>query len=157
MKVMLTKTAIAVLAGGAMFLGIASAHSESTGNKEADFRIAEMKKLGGNMGAISKVVKGEANYSEALNDNAKEIAEIAANMANLFPEGSGVEASRAKPEIWDAQYAAEFQQDIEAFQAASAQLVTAVQSGDVEMIGAALKETGGTCGGCHKQFRKPKD
>ena len=157
MKVMLTKTAIAVLAGGAMFLGIASAHSESTGNKEADFRIAEMKKLGGNMGAISKVVKGEANYSESLNDNAKEIAEIAANMTNLFPEGSGVEASRAKPEIWDAQYTADFQQDIKEIQAASAQLVTAVQSGDVEMIGAALKETGGTCGGCHKQFRKPKE
>ncbi|WP_339634947.1 cytochrome c [uncultured Sneathiella sp.] len=157
MRVMLTKTAIAVLAGGAMFLGIASAHSESTGNKEADFRIAEMKKLGGNMGAIAKVVKGEANYTEALIDNAKEISAIAANMAKLFPEGSGVEASRAKPEIWDAQYAADFQEDIDALQAASTQLVVAVESGDVAMIGAALKETGGTCGGCHKQFRKPKE
>ncbi|MEX1035440.1 MAG: cytochrome c [Sneathiella sp.] len=157
MKVMLTKTAVAMLAGGAMFIGIASAHSESTGNKEADFRIAEMKKLGGNMGAIAKVVKGEANYTEALNDNAKEIAEIAANMANLFPEGSGVEASRAKPEIWDDKYKDEFRKDIEDLQAASSQLVVAVQSGDVAMIGAALKETGGTCGACHKQFRKPKD
>ncbi|MFC4270512.1 hypothetical protein GQF03_02035 [Sneathiella chungangensis] len=155
MKVMLTKTAVAMLAGAALFMGIATAHSESTGNAEADFRIAEMKKLGMNMGAIGKVAKGEMSYSDSLNDNAMQIAEIAANMGKLFPEGSGVEASRAKPEIWTEKDA--FQKDIENLQAAATQLVAAVKTGDQAMIGAALKETGGTCGACHKQFRKPKD
>lgn len=154
MKKMLTKPVMVVLIGGALFAGIASAHSESTGNAEADFRIAEMKKLGMNMGAIAKVAKGEVAYSDSLNDNAEEIAGIAANMPKFFPEGSGVEASRAKPEIWT--QPDEFQKDIEDFQAAATQLVVAVKSGDQAMIGAALKETGGTCGGCHKQFRKPK-
>jgi len=154
MKVMLMKSAIAMLAGGLIFVGIASAHSASTGNAEADFRIVEMKKLGMNMGAIAKVVKGEASYGPSLNDNAKGIAEIAANMAKLFPEGSGVEEARSKPEIWVDKDA--FQKDIENFQAASTQLVVAVQSGDQAMMGAALKQTGGTCGACHKQFRKPK-
>lgn len=155
MKVMLTKTAVAMLAGAALFMGIATAHSESTGNAEADFRIAEMKKLGMNMGAIGKVAKGEMSYSDSLNDNAMQIAEIAANMGKLFPEGSGVEASRAKPEIWTEKDA--FQKGIENLQAAATQLVAAVKTGDQAMIGAALKETGGTCGACHKQFRKPKD
>ena len=154
MKVAVTKPVVAILAAGALFAGIANAHSESTGNAEADFRIAEMKKLGMNMGAIAKVVKGEASYSDALNDNAKQIAAIAANMGKLFPEGSGVEASRAKPEIWTEQD--KFQMDIEALQAAATQLVAAVKTGDQAMMGAALKETGGTCGACHKQFRKPK-
>ncbi|MDF2368903.1 cytochrome c [Sneathiella sp.] len=155
MKKMLMKPVMAVLIGGALFAGIASAHSESTGNAEADFRIAEMKKLGMNMGAIAKVAKGEMSYSDSLNDNAAEIAEIASNMPKLFPEGSGVEASRAKPEIWTE--TAAFQEDIDNFQAAATQLVAAVKTGDQAMIGAALKETGGTCGGCHKQFRKPKE
>lgn len=154
MKKMLMKPVMAILIGGALFGGMANAHSESTGNKEADFRIAEMKKLGMNMGAIAKVAKGEMAYSDSLNDNAEEIAGIAANMPKFFPEGSGVEASRAKPEIWT--QPDEFQKDIEDFQAAATQLVVAVKSGDQAMIGAALKETGGTCGGCHKQFRKPK-
>ena len=154
MKKMLMKPVMAILIGGALFGGMANAHSESTGNKEADFRIAEMKKLGMNMGAIAKVAKGEVAYSDSLNDNAEEIAGIAANMPKFFPEGSGVEASRAKPEIWTRPD--EFQKDIEDFQAAATQLVVAVKSGDQAMIGAALKETGGTCGGCHKQFRKPK-
>lgn len=154
MKKILTKPVMAILIGGALLGGMANAHSESTGNKEADFRIAEMKKLGMNMGAIAKVAKGEMAYSDSLNDNAKDIAEIAANMPKFFPEGSGVEASRAKPEIWT--QPDEFQKDIEDFQAAATQLVVAVKSGDQAMIGAALKETGGTCGGCHKQFRKPK-
>ncbi|MCC3306264.1 c-type cytochrome [Sneathiella sp. HT1-7] len=154
MKKMLMKPVMAILIGGALFGGMANAHSESTGNKEADFRIAEMKKLGMNMGAIAKVAKGEVAYSDSLNDNAEEIAGIAANMPKFFPEGSGVEASRAKPEIWT--QPDEFQKDIEDFQAAATQLVVAVKSGDQAMIGAALKETGGTCGGCHKQFRKPK-
>lgn len=155
MKKMFTKPVMAILIGGALFGGIASAHSESTGNAEADFRIAEMKKLGMNMGAIAKVAKGEVAYSDSLNDNASQIAEIAANMPKLFPEGSGVEASRAKPEIWEEKDA--FQKKIEDLQAAATQLVVAVQTGDQAMIGAALKETGGTCGACHKQFRKPKD
>lgn len=142
------------MVGGALLAGMASAHSESTGNKEADFRIAEMKKLGMNMGAIAKVAKGEVSYSDSLNDNAAEIAAIAANMPKLFPEGSGVESSRAKPEIWTEQDA--FQSDIEDLQSAAIELVAAVKTGDQAMIGAALKKTGGTCGACHKQFRKPK-
>ncbi|MZR30596.1 c-type cytochrome [Sneathiella litorea] len=155
MKKLFTKPVMAILIGGVLFGGIASAHSESTGNAEADFRIAEMKKLGMNMGAIAKVAKGEESYSASLNDNAAQVAEIAANMPKLFPEGSGVEASRAKPEIWTQQD--EFQKDIESLQTAAIQLVAAVKSGDQAMIGAALKETGGTCGACHKQFRKPKE
>ena len=157
MKYMLKQSVVALLVGGSLIAGMASAHSESTGNAAADHRIAEMKKMGMNMGAIAKVAKGEMAYSEALNANAKAVAEIASNMPALFPAGSGVEESRAKPEIWEDQYKDAFQKDIKNLQAASEQLVAAVETGDPAKIGAALKATGGTCGGCHKQFRKPKE
>lgn len=157
MRKKVLKSVFGLVLGGAVLVSMASAHSESTGNAEADYRIAEMKKLGMNMGAIGKVAKGEVAYSPELNDNAKAIAELASNMGKWFPEGSGVESSRAKPEIWDDKYKEEFAQDITDLQAASVQLIAAVQSGDQGKIGAALQGTGKTCGGCHKQFRKPKD
>jgi|TARA_R110002094_G_scaffold6586_9_gene15741 cytochrome c556 len=153
----ITRSLAAIMTGAVLFTGVAMAHDHSTGNAEADLRIAEMKKLGANMGAISKFAKGEVAYSDALIGNAKEVAAIAANMDTLFPEGSGVEESRAKPEIWNAEYKDAFEKDIAEFKAASDKLVVAVEGGDAATIGAALKETGASCGACHKQFRKPKD
>jgi cytochrome c556 len=156
---MFKKLVAALMFGGIFFVGMAAVHAESTGNAEADHRIAEMKKMGMNLGAIAKVAKGEMAYSEALNDNAKAVAEIASGLDKLFPEGSGlpeVATSRAKPDIWEAQYKEAFQKNIANLQAANTQLVAAVQSGDQAAIGAALKATGGTCGGCHKQFRTPE-
>jgi len=154
-KKIVTKALVALL-GGAILITAASAHSESTGNAEADHRIAEMKKLGANMGAIAKVAKGEMAYDAKLNDNARAIAAIAGNMGKLFPEGSGVESSRAKPEIWDPKNKEKFEMNILNLQKASINLVVAVESGQQSEIGAALKEAGGACGACHKQFRKPK-
>lgn len=152
----LTKTVFSVILGSGVILGVANAHSESTGNAEADYRIGEMKKLGMNMGAIGKVAKGEVAYSEALNQNAKAIAQLSANMSKWFPAGSGVEKSRAKPDIWDEANKGKFAKEIEDLQAASLQLIVAVQSGDQAKIGGAIKAAGATCGSCHKAFRKPK-
>lgn len=143
-----------MLTGGMLFAGGVAA--DGTGNADADLRIAEMKKLGANMGALSKFAKGEAEYSDALVGNAKEIASIADNLANLFPEGSGVEASRAKPEIWSADHKEAFAKEITTFQAAAKELVTAAETGSADAIGAALKQAGGSCASCHKEFRKPQ-
>ncbi len=156
MKKKIARSLAVIMTGALLFSGGVMAN-DSTGNADADHRIAEMKKLGANMGALGKFAKGEVAYSDALIGNAKEVAAIADNLASLFPEGSGVEASRAKPEIWSAEHKAEFDADIARLQAASDQLVVAVESGNADAIGAALKETGGACGTCHKQFRKPKD
>ena len=159
MNGMLKKSVTALLVGGFVIVGMASVHAESTGNADADHRISEMKKMGMNLGAIAKVAKGEMAYSDALNANAKAVAEIASGLDKLFPEGSGlpeVATSRAKPDIWEAQNKEAFQKDIENLQTASTQLVAAVQSADTAAIGAALKATGGSCGGCHKQFRTPE-
>jgi cytochrome c556 len=152
----LTKTVFSAILGSGIILGMANAHSETTGNAEADYRIGEMKKLGMNMGAIAKVAKGEVAYTDALNQNAKSIAELSANMSKWFPAGSGVEKSRSKPDIWDEANKGKFAKAIEDLQAASLQLIVAVQTGDQAKIGGALKATGATCGGCHKPFRKPK-
>lgn len=130
------------------------AHSESTGIPEADARIAKMKELGKNMKAIAAVAKGEAAYSPALNQNAVAVMKMGEMMHMLFPEGSGGEKTRAKPEIW--QKTAAFSTAVNNFKMASAKLVPAVSTGEQSTIGQALQAVGKTCGGCHKPFRKPK-
>jgi cytochrome c556 len=155
MSGLLGKIASGVLVTSFVVIGAAVAHSESTGNADADARIATMKQLGGHMKAVAAVAKGEAEYSPALNKNAAGIKAIAAGMGDLFPVGSGGEKTRSKPEIWSSK--ADFNKAIEALQVASAGLEKAVATGDRGAIGQALGATGKTCGGCHKPFRKPKD
>lgn len=133
----------------------AIAHAESTGNADADKRIMKMKELGGAMKAIAAVAKGEAEYTPELNAKAEKIHMIATEMASLFPEGSGVEEARSKPEIWS--QPDKFSKAVADFEMASNGLVAAVATGEQGQIGAALGATGKTCGGCHKPFRKPKD
>ncbi|MBO6827560.1 MAG: cytochrome c [Sneathiella sp.] len=133
----------------------AIAHDGSTGNADADKRIMKMKELGGAMKAVAAVAKGEAAYTPALNEQAAKIKMIAAEMGNLFPEGSGGEKTRSKDEIWSQPEA--FEKAVADFDMAATGLVAAVETGDQGKIGAALGATGKTCGGCHKPFRAPKD
>src|SRR5690606_37874189 len=155
MKMKIARSLAVILTGALLFSGGVMAN-DSTGNADADHRIAEMKKLGANMGALGKFAKGEVAYSDALIGNAKEVAAIADNLTSLFPEGSCVEASRAKQEICSAEPKAEFEGDIARLEAASDQLAVAVESGNADAIGEWVKEPGGAWGTCHKDVRKPK-
>ncbi|GLQ07068.1 c-type cytochrome [Sneathiella chinensis] len=154
------KRVVPMLALGAVVLfganmAVTQAQDMSTGIPEADHRIKQMKTLGMNMKAIAGVAKGEAEYSPELNANAEGIRAVAMEMDTLFPEGSGGEKTRSKPEIW--QNTAEFSKAIKDFQTEADKLVAAVATGDRGQIGAALGATGKTCGGCHKPFRKPNE
>lgn len=155
MKMLKTKIVPAAVVAAVLGLSVVSAHSMSTGNADADKRIATMKELGGNMKDIAGVAKGEAAYTPALNKNAERVNEIAKMLPSLFLDGSDTETDRAKPEIWTK--TAEFAAAAKEFEGASEALVTAVATGDQDTIGAALGSVGKTCGGCHKPFRVPKD
>ena len=150
------KTFVSLLAFGIVG-GFALAFA-SAGDAASDVvkqREDAMKSLGGSMKKISAVAKGEAEYSPALNQEAANINEIAMKVAEVFPEGSGGEDTRAKPEIWSDWSG--FEMKIKDFQDAASALVPAVESGERAQIGAALGAVGKTCGGCHDSFRKPKD
>jgi len=109
----------------------------------------------GHISAISAVVKGEVSYSGHVAAHARALNALAMTLPDIFPAGSAVGDSRALPEIWSD--AAKFEQVTKEFQAATAQLVTAAESGDMAAIGDALGATGKGCGGCHKPFRKEKE
>lgn len=137
------------LATGALALVAATASAETVFEK----RTAYMKGLGGSMKTIGEYVKGEAAYSPAVAEAGRKLAAHSKELVSHFPKDS-VGDSRAKAEIW-ANWS-DFEAKAADFRAAAAKLAEATETEDKQKIGAALKATGATCGGCHDTFRAPK-
>jgi cytochrome c556 len=117
-------------------------------------RQAGYKKMGAAMKAINDQLKTDAPARGVLAASARTIAATAREQANLFPAGSGPTAgvpTDALPNIWTDR--ATFTAQMNKLIAESGKLVTVVNGGNLDAIRAQAKATGGTCGGCHRQFR----
>ena len=154
------KRAITILAKSAvMAIGLAlvatttGADGHTSTENEIKYRKAVMNALGGHMGSMAKIAKGEVGHTGHMFGHATAINAIASMTANIFPKGSGGNNTRAKDEVW--QDTAKFDEAVKAFQGAAANLLQAADSGDKDVVGAALNGVGKSCGGCHKTFRKP--
>ena len=139
---------LALFAGGiAVISSVALAQGASIYEK----RVASMKGQGAAMAAIGKYVKGEADYSPAVEQAAKRLQEHSGAILSEFPEGSTHEKSRARPEIWTDW--ATFENWAKDLERASEALVQAAAVQSKQKMGAALGAAGKTCGGCHDAFR----
>jgi len=124
----------------------------SYANEDAiKYRKGVMKAVGGTMGSLAAIVKGKASMSHAPALTAA-MANLSQVAADVFPAGSGGDNTRAKDNIWTEKE--KFSATVKAFQTAAMNISKA--SGDKAAFGAAFKALGGSCGGCHKPFRKPK-
>lgn len=112
-----------------------------------------MKANGMYMGMIGDIMKSGL----PLQGDIKYLAETVANNARLFESAWEKKITEgrtdSKPEIW--QQWGNFVQAANASAAAADELSMAATKGKGAIM-AALRETGGTCGGCHRNFRKPK-
>jgi cytochrome c556 len=115
-------------------------------------RKAAMKTIGGSVGLLTKMVKGEEAYDSAKAKGAVDaIAKAAQGFDALFPAGSDQGDTKAGPKIWE---------DQAGFKAALAKLQEATgpaaeKAGkDVDGVKAALGALGATCKGCHETYRK---
>ena len=121
------------------------------------YRKNVMKSIGGNIGAISGVVKGEVSFTGDVAAHARGIQEMSKLVGPLFPKGTDNKMqadTRALPAIWEDW--AKFEAAVKAFQTASANLVQVAEAGDPSAFGGALQQLGKSCGGCHKPFRAEK-
>jgi cytochrome c556 len=102
---------------------------------------------------VGRVVKGTATYGPDTVTAAETVASIAGTLdRNLFLPGSDVAESKIKPAIFDA--GDHVDQLIAAVQAATAQLVPAVRTGEKAAIAAAYTAAANACNACHTEFRK---
>lgn len=113
-------------------------------------RQASFKKMGAAMKVMKEQIAGGSPTKPAMLAAAQTVATTAKQQGALFPAGSGA-GTDALPAIWTQR--ATFDAQMAKLVAESAKLVTAVNGGNVDAIGAQFKVVGGTCAGCHKQFR----
>jgi len=149
---------VGVMAGGLHSLGGPSFGHENhpTHMPDPQQTVAFRTYLMENIGANAKEMKGKIDAGQLAEAkmNAAAIALHSTRIADLFPEGSSKDSSRAKAEIW---------QNWDAFLASATELSTeadalAVAAGENNATSAKehMQKVFGTCKGCHDQFRKPE-
>ncbi|ANH03491.1 MULTISPECIES: c-type cytochrome [Shinella] len=114
-----------------------------------------MKKVGGAMGALAGIAKGEKPYdADVVKASLTTMSEAAKAFPDQFPAGSEAGSeTEASPKIWEAM------DDFKAKAAklgADADTVLASLPADQAAVGAALGTIGPNCAGCHEVYRVKK-
>lgn len=120
-----------------------------------EYRQTVMEIIGSNMGAIGDILKNRLVLPGHVAVHAGQIAQSSQLVAAAFKQNVASNATDAKPEIW--RDWAKFDSAIADLERAARELETVTAKGDAAQIGSAVKALGKSCGGCHKQFRKPKE
>lgn len=114
-------------------------------------------KIGDAMKVISRELKGDSPDLAQVRQNADVIANLAPQVKNWFPEGTGPDVGKthARAEIW--QKPEDFAAKAGDFEQAAAAFRTAAQSDDVAAIRAAQGKLGQSCKACHDLYRAKDD
>lgn len=150
MKIKISLAAITL--GSLMF---APVYADDLKEKAIDYRQGVFQVIGWNFGGMGAMAKGEKPYDAA---EFTRLAENVAFMSKLAHEGfiAGSDAkageTRAKDDIW--KKPDEFKTKMADFEKASAELVVASKSGDMNKIKPIFGKTADTCKACHKAFRE---
>jgi cytochrome c556 len=131
------------------------ATADTTPQDAFEYRVSVMTALRGHIGAVSKVVRGLVEDNGHLVKHAQAMADGAAEIAHVFPEGSQVSDSDALPVVWEE--AEKFAAAVDAAKMATAAFVDIAASGDQQAIGAGFRDVGMSCRGCHDDFRVPQE
>lgn len=129
--------------------------ADTTPEDAKDYRAAIMTALRGHIGAASMIARGLVDNDGQLLGHAEGLANGAAELKNIFPEGSDVDGSEALPAIWGEPD--KFAEAIDTMVQATGEFEAAAAGGDSAAIGAAFRQVGMACRGCHDNFRRSDD
>jgi len=134
-----------------------SADKPASGQELVEYREKRLKAAGGGMQALGQYDGSNVEIAAAA---AKTIDDVSGELLSMFPEGSGpggtgIEKTRAKPEIWTNW--TDFQAKAKGLDDASTLLTAAVATNDVDQIKTALGGVGKSCKACHESYRGPED
>jgi len=121
---------------------------------EIKYRQGVMKSIGGHMGAIAGIFKGETGNQPNLATHTQGMLALSGITGSIFPQGSDFGETEALPAVWEKP--GEFSKAVKMFQDAAANLNSAAMSGDMAATGAAFGGLGKTCKNCHENFREKK-
>ena len=147
-------TAIASLSIAGVFSTAVLAAGRMSPSAAIAARQAGFKAQGAALKTISDQLKAPTPDLAAIRAAANVINNNSRAIRTWFPAGSGPAPgvrTRAKAEIWTNRRG--FATAMNNFRAAAPRLKAAADSGDAAAMGAQLRATAGTCGGCHHDFR----
>ncbi|MCI5076339.1 cytochrome c [Oricola sp.] len=132
--------------------GLAMAHSNASGVVKQ--RMDAMKDIAEQMKTIGLMIRGQNAFdAAAAADAADTVAQHAATIPSLFPEGSLDSPTEALPAIW-ADWD-QFNKNAADLQSAAADLSSsAAGAAEAADIRTQFAVVGATCSSCHEDFRK---
>ena len=128
------------------------------------YRQNVMKSLGGHVGAVDRLVRGQVPLMDQLEMHATAARDIAQTVTMLFPADSippdaefagATTATEALAAIGE--QPEEFEKAVQKTIDATEELVKLVQAGNNKELPQAFKRVGESCKGCHENFRKKKE
>lgn len=125
--------------------------------KVMDERHEGFETIGEAFKTINDTLKAGGSLNEELVQAAQVINAHAQQVEAWFPAGSGPEAgkTRARPEIW--QQPQLFASKVQAFETEAQKLEQLAEAGDAAGFAEQVKALGGSCKGCHDNFRLEED
>lgn len=117
------------------------------------YRQSALTVMASHFGRVAAMVQGRVPFdAKAAQDNVQIVSTLARLPWHAFGEGTDKGApTRAKPEVWS--QAAKFREAQEKMIAEVAKLDAAAKTGSLDNIKAAFGGVGGSCKGCHDDFR----
>ena len=116
------------------------------------YRKAVMDALAAHVGAFVMVNMGKVDHPDHLKAHITAVADLGAQVKDLFPVGSDTGKTDALPLIWKEQ--TQFNEGVTKLEKSTAQLRDAVAANDKAGTTAAFKAVGEACKGCHDRYRK---
>ena len=142
-----------VFAAAAFALAAPAQAQFATPEDAIKYRKSALTVMATHFGRVAAMANGRVPFDAAAIANNAAIAE---SMSKLpwagFVDGSGVGDTKAKPEIWSDN--AKFKAASEKMQGEMTKLAAVAKGGNIDAIKAQAGVTGGTCKGCHDDFRK---
>lgn len=122
-------------------------------NDPVQQREQAMKTIGGQLRVLAPIARGQEPFDGVkVNEAASIILDNLTQAQGLFPEGSA--GGRALPAIWE--QPEKFTQEFEDAKAAATRLAEVGSANAEDQFADAFKAVGGSCGGCHENFRGPE-
>ena len=146
----MSRTALALLALVAALPSAAELSAQDRPPLSA-YRASLMEGLRSHNGALRALSGGDVSESGHIVLHARAVADVADMLQGVWPAGSGGEGTRALPAVWEEND--DFRSKLEGLRAITAALRDRAEAGDMAGVGSALEDLGGTCRGCHTDYR----
>lgn len=136
--------------------GAALAHEGATG--VVKMRHDGMKAIGAGFKGLMDQTRGGAPDPATVRRHAAAIAALSPKVLGWFGPGTGPGPgvkTAALPTVWTKP--AEFRKAAAGFDAQAKKTLAVANAGNMDALGAEVRALGGTCKGCHEEFKRKDD